>query len=208
VKAVLQSTEDLALPLLKSVFDESPWDGIVQVEEGQMCFRSAEPPSWMTLVASLQWWQALLGAGLGIAATTFVTEATKDAWKQRSRGVSAAKGGVQALASLATKIVALRGVGWPNTRVQIGIPMQNEFFPAILDVSSGSPAEIKARLAAFCIHAPAILKLTEDELFDPVGSPVMQLRDTGDLEIRWMDGKTLGERKAILPRPNTDESTT
>jgi hypothetical protein len=204
MKPKLQSTEDLPLVLLKSVFAEPPWVEIVEVEDRQMCFRSVSPPSWMTFVATLQWWQALLGAGLGVVATTVLTEASKDAWKHKARIGKAINSGTVALLDLAKKIVTLQGLGQSHTKVLVGIPMPNEFFPAVMEVKGTTPEEIELKIAQFCLHASGIQTLLEEGRLDPIGSPVMELCDDGDLAIKWMDRKTLEERSVLLSLSDED----
>src|SRR5688572_16624885 len=95
------STGDIPLETLESVFAEGSTAGLIEVDESQYFFKSVEPPSWVQLIASIEAWQALLGAGLSVYVSSLLAEAGKETWKDRKDIYKAIGSGSQMLLELA-----------------------------------------------------------------------------------------------------------
>jgi hypothetical protein len=197
----VQSTGDIPLAILKHTFETE--DGVANVDECQFFARSADPPSWISLIANLKLWQQVLGAGLTVYASAILAEAGKDTWRHKSKIGDAVRRGALSLAQLAEKIVTLQSLVPPHTRFIVGLPLADRHELAAMTLSAKTSGEIEGEMALFCMHAPALERALENDSVDPIGQVSLSLTQEGNLIVRWMDRNALDIRELRLDRQNS-----
>ena len=191
----IQSTGDIPLETLESVFGDSIAAEVTEIDERQYFFKSMDAPSWVQLLANVETWQALLGGGLSLYAAGFLAEAGKDTWKNRARISKTIRGGSRMLLQLATRVVTLQNLIGRETRIEIGIPIADDHYSALLPISIGSAEEVELQLARFSAHAAALSEMLNRSDVKPLGWVILSLAENGDLLVEWSDVETM-ERQA------------
>jgi hypothetical protein len=195
------STSDVPLENLREFAGDLSPEFDVHVDASQVFLRTAEPPSWVALLAEANWWVKLLAGYAALYVAELVKEAAKDTWRHRGKAVAVAAVAGGQLRRLASSIAALRRRLAPRTTVGIGLPVPNEFFSTRLALDGEDPDALVAQLALFIHHIPALAELiTRHELAEGRAATgvFLALRDDGSLLVSWHDRDTLEMREHIL----------
>lgn len=194
----VQSTGDISLAQLENAFAASPLGEITKIDERQYFFKSVEPPSWVQLLASVEAWQALLGAGVSLYVSSIIAEAGKETWKSRKSINKAVASGSQMLLQLAKRLVTLQSLVGQGTTFEVGIPFEDDRYSALLPITTSSAENIELQLAQFSIHAKTLGELLSRTDVKPVGWIILSLTENGDLFVQWMDCDSLKQREETL----------
>ncbi|HET9814038.1 MAG TPA: hypothetical protein VFP57_10350 [Sphingomicrobium sp.] len=194
----IQSTGDILLEKLEAVFAESVVAELTEIDERQYFFKSMDAPSWVQLLANVNEWVALLGGGLSVYVAGILAEAGKDTWKKRASIPKGVRRGSRMLLELARKIVTLQNVVGPATRIEIGIPISDDHYSALLPINVGSPEEVELQLARFSAQAVALSDLLGQSDVKPLGWVILSLTERGDLLVQWSDAETLQRHEETL----------
>jgi len=193
LKAV--STGDVSLKILRDLSEELAPEIELEVDDRQIFMRSAEPPSWLTLLAEADWWIQGLAAYAALYVAEIVKEAAKDTWEGRARAVAAVKATGNRLWHLAEGIARLRVQISPRTRIEVGLPFPDEHFPARLEFNVSTTEEI------FVHHLPGLEALISSRAIDGdhlAAGMYLKLLADGSLEVSWQDAHTLEVQEHIL----------
>lgn len=194
----VQSTGDISITLLDRTFERE--NGIISVDRSQLFFRSTDPPSWIALIAELEWWQKVLGAGLTVYVSGMLAESGKDTWRHRAKIPSLLKKGGLSLARLAERIVTMQSLVPPQTRFIVGAPLADSHNTTALALSSRTAHEVESELALFCLHAAPLERALQEHAIDPIGQVTLTLTEKGNLAVRWMDRSALKLRELLLEK--------
>jgi hypothetical protein len=189
------STIDVSLDSLRELRAELVPDLELDVEEGQVVFMSAQPPSWVALVEHADLWLKVFG---GLYLAELVKEAAKETWKNRAKIATAAGNQVR---KLADGIANLRHRLAGRTRIEIGFPTSDEVYSTRLEMEGSDPADLAIQIALFVHYLPAVCAVIKSEGLDR-GNAVRGIRLTvgadASLEMRWLDNKTLAEASPLF----------
>ena len=194
----IQSTGDISLAKLESVFADPPIAELTEIDESQYFFKSMEPPSWVQLLADVKAWQALLGAGVSVYVSGMLAEAGKETWKGRASAYKAIRSGSKMLLQIAKRIVTLQSLVGPDTRIEVGIPIIDGYYSALLPITTGSPEHIELQHARFSAHSTALGARLDRADIKPLGWVILSFAEDGDLRVQWMDRDSLQSREETL----------
>ncbi len=196
----VHSTRDVPLKLLHEFSSNLQHDIEVEVDENQMVFRSAEPPSWITFFAQADWWIALAAYGALSYVAEIAKEAGKATWKGFMNLASAREN--NELNRLATEIETLKAQLRKNTKIEIGLPIPNDHSGTRLGLHGASLGELASQIAMFIYHLPELGKLidSEDLTEDTVAAGIfLELGTDWELKVSWHDQRTLEKRTKVIP---------
>lgn len=194
----IRSTGDVPLEGLEKLIAGGPFGEFASVDSRQYFFKSVEPPSWVQFILSLQGWQALLGAGLSIFTTGIISAAGKETWEKRAKIPQAFKAGSLMLLELAKSIVTLQDLVGPATRIEVGVPLDDDAYSALLTITATTPETVEAQLAQLSVHADSLGQLLARSDTSPVGWIILELTADGGLAVRWMDKESLDQHEVLL----------
>jgi hypothetical protein len=200
MKVVL--TSDVSLPELRHFSNELRTELQVEVEDSQIFLRSAEPPSWVALLANADWWVKGLAAYAALFVAELVKEGAKETWRQRGKALAAATLVGGQLRRLGGAIAALRGRLSARTTIGIGLPVPNDYFTTRLALEGDEPDLLCAQLALFVHHLPALKQLLATHGIAEGGAATgvfLSLQDDGSLLVSWHEAETLKVREHVLP---------
>jgi hypothetical protein len=199
------STADVPLPELRRLAVALNPELDAEVDESQIYLRSADPPSWVTLLANANWWTQLLSAYAALYVSELVKEAAKETWRNRAVAIGLAHGASDRLRKMAGAIAEFRRKVSAPTTLGIGLPVPSEYFSTRLALVGESVEDLTAELALFVHHLPVLSQLiSEFGLAEggPATGVFLRLRDDGALVVSWHDRETLQLREHILPVPD------
>jgi hypothetical protein len=187
----IRSSEDVSLVTLRQVADSLAADFEVVVDDRQMAYRSVEAPSWVMFLAEADWWVKALAAYAALYVAELTKEAAKATWREISRRIS--PGTTTPLNRVAEEIASLRVELPKNTRIQIGIPVPNDYFSTQLPITSEEPESASVEIALFLHHLPSVLDLIAKRgLRERAATGIfLGLEDNGDLTVSWFDRETI-----------------
>lgn len=196
------STADVPLEVIREFRDEVGGDLELTIDESQMFYRSAEPPSWLVFLAEADWWVKALAAYGALFVAKIVEEAAKDTWKNRGKLLAAGVNTTNRLKRLAAALFSLRQRLAARTHIEIGLPIPDNHFATRLELIASDPDNLAIEIALFVHHLPALVELVDQErLFrGRVAAGIhLQLRDDGSLQVSWQDGESFQRREHVLP---------
>jgi hypothetical protein len=170
----------------------------VVVNDSQMAYRSLEPPSWVAFLAETDWWVKLLAANAALYGAELTKEAAKGTWRAIA-GLISGKG-AGPVDRLAVEVAKLRQQLNAQTKVEIGLPIPDEFFATRLEIRGNERTLIAVEIALFVNHLPALQKLIEEnKLTTQAASGILlTLEENGDLRVSWIDGDTFEEKCSVI----------
>jgi hypothetical protein len=198
----IESTRDVPLSILHEFRDELSPDIEVVVEEGQVILLSDDPPSWVSLIAELDWWMKLLAGFAALYVAEIVREAAKESWRNRRKGFAAIRATGDLIRKLALGLYNLKCRLSSKTGLIVGLPGPREHFGTRLVLSGSDPDEIAGELSLFVHHLPALRDLIKAEILDQDRVAIslnLEILSDGSLAIWWHDKDTLEEKHRILP---------
>lgn len=187
----IRSTSDISLDSLASVFDGDFCNNEARIDERQIFFKSLDTPSWVQFVASLPWWGQLSAGGAAVVISGYLKEAGASIWKSQP---AFAKFMSEKLWLLASKIVTLQQVIPSNTKIKIAFPLQNEHFPAELDLNDLTIDNVAFQIASLCYHQKALETFITSPEFDPATGAWIELLNDGAVTLNWYQNRTLEKR--------------
>jgi hypothetical protein len=198
----VQSTRDVPLEALYELKHELGSEFALDVDEGQIVLKSAEPPSWVTFLAKPDWWLHLLEAAAALYMAEIIKQTAKHSWRHRAKAWAAVGGVGNRIKKLADGIVRLRHKTSQRTGVGVGLPVPDEHFPSCLYLEEAGPEELAVQIALFIHHLPALKSLIAEERLDQgrvLGGICLRLLEEGTMEVTWMDKEPMRLSKRILP---------
>ena len=169
---------------------------VVDVDERRAFFKSAEPPSWVHVLQTPEFWLTTLAGNLA-------WDATKELIRNRARIREDLRGIVTgALLDFAVAVASLREEVAKETAIWIGCPIPNDWFSTLLLIQSGVPEDIATEVALFLLHMPALERFLEDHAHRATGQITLTLTEDGSMDVAWMDGATLSSHVTHLSLPD------
>lgn len=202
----IHSTSDISLMVLEEFNAELPSEVRGEVASSQMYLRSADPPSWIALLADAEWWIKALAAWAALYAAEITKEAGKDTWKNRGEILAVVRRLGSSMTSTFARSVAALARRLPAcTNVRLGMPVPSEYFSTTLELTGRDHHEIALDLAVFLIHLPGLTKLIDERNLTNQAATGVFLRICDDLglEVAWADADSLEPQRTVLPFPNS-----
>lgn len=193
--ATVHSTNDVSLEILERFAADLQPDLLVEIDSSQTFSKSAQPPSWITLLAGAEWWMQVISAYGAVYTVEIVKEAAKESWNNRGQAVDALKsigGGVK---TLARSISELRSRLSSSTMVRLGIPLPDDHFGTTLDLVGSDSEHVEQVILMFVAHLPKISDIISAQRL--TGKRVLagmrlRLLDNGALEVSWSEYSETG----------------
>ena len=195
------STSDLATEPLVQFQKEISGEFDSILPKSRITLFSAEPPSWIELVATAAWWQQMLGAYAALYVGELIKEAAKETWKNRSKAISALVGTTNKLSRLAESIAALKTRIPSRTDVLISLPEPDEYFGVRFLLSPEDSESLPLQLALFVHHLKSVeglLAIHKEQNAVPGSGYALSLLKNGDLRITWFDLNTSQQLEQII----------
>jgi hypothetical protein len=183
-KLLITSTDNVSLAILHKAFNTSSWSQEAEISNSQRILLSAQPPSFVHLIAELSWWKQLGFYVAGTVATGALGKAGSDFWDNKAKITKVV---TDRLWSLADRVVNLQSMLDGHTQVFLAFPNPDIYFPASLKVDSLDVNVVAWQIAALTYHAADIEKFIATGSFDPLASAEITINDRGDIHLKWMD---------------------
>src|SRR5450755_1231349 len=196
------STSDVSLEALRDFRDQLAGDVEVMVDSSQVFLMSAEPPSWLALLAEAPWWIKALGAYAALFVAKIVEEAAKETWKNRGKAFAAGVDAANRVKRVAIAMFNLKPNLPPRTRLEIGVPVPDDYFATRLTLDATDPDNLTLQIALFVHHLPALMGLVEQKQLSRgcVAAGIhLELLGDGSLEVSWQDNASFKQLRHVLP---------
>lgn len=196
------STKDVPLERLREFGEDLGPEFEFEIKEGRIVLLSAEPPSWIHLIADSSWWVSLFSAAAALYVAEIVKEAAKESWKNRAKVVAVVVGATNKVRLFAEKIVRLKQKLPERTEVVLALPVPNDYFGVRLALSTQDPDLLAVQISLFVTHMPALVEVIWNEKLD--GSRVanglfLELLENGDLKVVWFNRESLEREELVIP---------
>lgn len=188
--------------LVEELIAELRPDIEAEIYTSTFAYRSTDVPSWISFLATADWWVQALAAYATLYIAEIVKEAGKDTWKNRAKAVTAVRSVGNAIRILASSIARLRSKLEPSSSVTVGIPVPDWVYTTDLKLSAEDEDELAVELALFVHHLPELEALIESEGLHQgaaVGWINLRILLDGSMEIQWMDKQSLDDCRRVLP---------
>ncbi len=197
------STKDVDAKELKIYIDKLQNDLEVEVSTGQAGFKSADPPSWIILLADSNWWIR----GLGFYAALYIAKVVEDAASRTLPALSSIAKRLKTpeddkFTKFAGDLSELKTQLPNKTKLEIGLPFPNDFFATRLTLNGTDATDIAIEIGFFLHHLPSFDDLVKSEGLteDNVATAIfLSLKPDGSLEVSWFDSESLQKEVRILP---------
>ena len=196
------STSDVPVEVLDDLRVELQPDLNLEVSGSRIVLLSADPPSWVTLLADADGWITVFKAYAAFYIAEIVKEAAKDTWKNRGKALGALISAGNRITKLAIAIAKVRQRLSPKTGFGIALPVPSDYFSARLELTGTDPDDLALQIALFVHHLPGLDALIHTEgLGDGValGAISLEILQDASLEVSWMDKNALTVQKRVLP---------
>lgn len=196
------ASSGVSFSLVEELTAELRPDIEAEVDTGTLAYRSTDVPSWISFLATADWWVQALAAYATLYIAEIVKEAGKDTWKNRAKAVTAVRSVGNTIRKLASSIARLRSKLEPGSSVTVGIPVPDWVYTTDLKLSAEDEDELSVELALFVHHLPELEALIESEglhLGAAVGWINLRILPDGSLEVQWMDKQSLDDCRRVLP---------
>lgn len=173
-----------------------------EIDTDTFAYRSTDAPSWISFLATADWWVQALATYAALYVAEIVKEAGKDTWKNRAKAVTAVRSVGNAIRKLASSIAHVRSKLEPGSSVTVGIPVPDWVYTTDLKLSTEDEDELAVELALFVHHLPKLGALIESEGLHQgaaVGWINLRILPDGSLEVQWMDKQSLDDCRRVLP---------
>lgn len=197
----ITATDDVPNEPLNEFRAETAAELNLQIEEERYFLKSLDAPSWVRLVAELDWWQQALSAASALYIAELVKEAAKETWKSRAKLLTVAASSVRAIRTLAVRLVQLKRKLEERTEVVVGVPLPHEYFDTQLILRAKDPAETEIELALFVHYLPAVKALIDEQASknQPASTGYfLEIQPNTDLLVWWFDSETLRRIEAHI----------
>lgn len=197
-----QSTDDVSIESLEIIAEELSTNFLLEVDRQQFSLRSTDPPSWVTFIADANWWTKIMAAYAAIYVSEIVKEAGKDTWKNHAKFVSQGIAAINTIKRFGISLSNLRKQLPSKTRIEIALPIPEEYFCTRLELAGTDGDELALQTALFVKCLPALNALISDENLNGqtmAGGISLRLLPDGSLHVRWQDNKTLSEHTRTIP---------
>lgn len=198
------STGDIRLESLRQFRDELSTDLDIEVDEGQIYLRSAEPPSWIQFLAEAPWWVQAFGAYSALYIAELVKEAAKTTWSERAAIARKTRAATQKLGSFTRRLARLRATIPEQSQLIIGLPVPDDHFGTRFELLGRDEDVLAAEVAVFASFVPALEDLFLSEQLDKdrvVGAINLLVTEELYLRVTWMDRETLSIQERLLRHP-------
>jgi hypothetical protein len=155
-------------------------------------YKGAGGPAFLQLVADLLTWSTVIKAAATIFLSQIAKNAADEVWKHKAE--LAAKLQDVTLKPLRRLVGALIGakqrLNAGNSRVQVALPVPDDYWATILRIESTDEVEAAWLVASFVIHAEAI-QATVEKLVSggavPLDYFVVKVMNEGHICVEWID---------------------
>jgi hypothetical protein len=198
----ITATEDVPGDALEEFQSALASDYRLSLEEGRLVFKSLDAPSWVRLIAELEWWQQALSAAAALYVAEIVKEAAKETWKSRAKLVAAAVKSAVGIKNLAVRVTYLKTRLAARTEVIVGLPQPSDYFGTHLAITPEEGlAVVELELSLFVHYLPAVAKLVVDRKARGASAATgyfLEIQPNADLLVWWFDGVTLKRNEALI----------
>lgn len=118
------STADVPIQPLKEFGEDVGPEFEFEIEDGRVALLSAEPPSWIHLIADSSWWISLFSAAAALYMAEIVKEAAKESWKNRAKATALVVGAANKVKLFAEKVVRLKKKLPERTDIVVALPFR------------------------------------------------------------------------------------
>ena len=186
------ATQDISEVALENLSRSLQSEFGTEVDHVGIGLLSAEPPSWITLLADLDWWVK----GIGAYAALYVAELVKEAGKSTGRNLASKLVPEEhsKLEKLAEELATLKAQIADKTKLKIGLPFPNEYFSTSLTLSGTNSQAIAVEIGLFLHHLPKLKHLMKEEKLTEsnVATGIfLELLSDGSLQVWWFDSDSL-----------------
>ena len=184
------STRDVSLEDLRDLSTKLGPDFALEIDESQRFYKSASPPSWVTLFAQANWWIKVLGVYVGVYIAGIVNEAGKDTWKNRGKILSATVDAGNRVRQFAIALCSLRSQLTPKTRIEIGLPFPDDDEGTRFELVGSDVDELSVQIALFAHYLPQLVDLIHKEKLSRaniVAGIQVLIHPDLSLEVSWHD---------------------
>jgi len=196
------ATSDVPVDALKELSRDLGPDFELAVDDRQIFLKSAAAPSWVTFLASADWWVHVLAAYSAIYIAEIVREAGKQTWKDRARAVAVGVAAGKGIKKLASSLVRFRERLLPQTRLRIALPVPDDYFATSLELLGSDPIDLEIQAALFVHYLPALTTLIQSEQLErgrALAGITLKVLTDASLEVSWVDKKSFAQQRRTLP---------
>lgn len=198
------STADVPIQPLKEFGEDVGPEFEFEIEDGRVALLSAEPPSWIHLIADSSWWISLFSAAAALYMAEIVKEAAKESWKNRAKATALVVGAANKVKLFAEKVVRLKKKLPERTDIVVALPIPNDYFGVRLTLSVDDADLLAYQIALFVSHMPRLIEAIRNEKLD--GPRVatglfLELQDNGDLKVTWFNRESLELESLVILLP-------
>ncbi len=123
-----------------------------------------------------------------------IKESAKSSW--RAIASKFGKNEDEGIKALADEIVNLRGKLQTNTKLQIGLPIPNDYFCTSYMISGAEARIVSIEISLFVTYIPKLLEVIEEnELYTRAATGIfLEFDENANLLISWFDNDSLEKR--------------
>lgn len=180
----INSTRDISPQDLQVAFSNIASELDINISSRQYFFKSTDPPSWIQLIAELDWWIKIFGAWAALFVAEYTKEAAKHSWKATTNLVT----------KLYKSLKQARKKARPDTYIEFGTSFPNKDYPSIIKISCNDEEKFIQEFALFINYLPKFKQLMGTDVMrnKPItGWVFLELDDKGNMKISFMNADTL-----------------
>lgn len=128
-------------------------------------------------------------------------EAAKASWKIVASNLEAKNIDNDAIKVTASQLIKAKFQAGENAFISIGLPIPDDVYTILLRCKSTNENELSLEISLFVYHLPQLLSyLREHQLEKGIaaGWISLQLLDSGDLQVKWLNKASLQEQIDVL----------
>jgi hypothetical protein len=196
----ITATDDVpddALQEFRSSFESD----VLAPEGGRFFFKSLDAPSWVHVIASLEWWQQALSAAAALYIAEIVKEAAKETWKSRAKILSSAVKSCVEIKNFAGRVAHFKTRLAARTEVVIGLPQPRDYDGTHLTLTAEDPGVVEIELALFVHYLPAVALFLAGQKTKGTSAATgyfLEIRPNADLLIWWFDNESCKRNEVLI----------
>jgi hypothetical protein len=176
----VRSTDDVSQEALDTVFQIEDWNKFVHVESGRTALHSTEPPSWVHLFATLEWWQQLAVSAATVVGSGYLQQAGVSIWKNQKKFSALVS---ERLWAFADRIITLQQLLPNRTEIVISFPSKDVSCPVYFAVESRDVEAVALQIAMLIYHSRAIEQRIQSLEFQNCCSPYLHVLGSGAISL-------------------------
>jgi hypothetical protein len=179
------------------------WQPLGSLEQaGEVFLKSAEPPSFIQIMADALQWLSPLKVAATIFLSQLAKEAATDIYKNKQQiGRALANAAAAPLRLAAAALKRARESSLRPPGLVVGLPIPDDYFGTALWLPGDSEEDIAWLVARFVVRAQIIEQLIQAEISAgrlPLGRVQVIPTDTGGFLLRWVD-QEFGQHEHEVP---------